>query len=107
MRDENKKILADKIAAILQNESGVEGNEQLWKAVSELGKRLEKLEGAAVLNTFPNPSLSSPVHPSLAKYSVVEAVIIPSSDTTQEKTCTFEPNEKPCDHCSMCSSRGF
>ena len=24
-----------------------------------------------------------------------------------EKVCTFEPHDKPCDHCSMCSSRGF
>ena len=26
---------------------------------------------------------------------------------SKEKTCTFEPNDRPCDHCSMCSSRGF
>jgi len=25
----------------------------------------------------------------------------------KEKACTFEPNGKPCDHCAMCSSRGF
>ena len=25
---------------------------------------------------------------------------------SKEKACTFEPS-KPCDHCSMCSSRGF
>lgn len=25
----------------------------------------------------------------------------------KEKACTFEPNAKPCDHCGMCSARGF
>ena len=25
----------------------------------------------------------------------------------REKTCTVEPGGKPCDHCGMCSSRGF
>ena len=24
-----------------------------------------------------------------------------------EKTCSVEPGGKPCDHCAMCSSRGF
>ena len=24
-----------------------------------------------------------------------------------EKTCTVEPGAKPCDHCGMCSARGF
>jgi hypothetical protein len=24
-----------------------------------------------------------------------------------EKKCSVEPGGKPCDHCSMCSSRGF
>ena len=25
----------------------------------------------------------------------------------REKTCTLEPGGKPCDHCGMCSARGF
>jgi hypothetical protein len=25
----------------------------------------------------------------------------------REKTCTVEPGAKPCDHCGMCSARGF
>jgi hypothetical protein len=25
----------------------------------------------------------------------------------REKTCTVEPGGKPCDHCGLCSSRGF
>jgi hypothetical protein len=25
----------------------------------------------------------------------------------REKTCTVEPGGKPCDHCGMCSARGF
>lgn len=26
---------------------------------------------------------------------------------TKEKPCPYEPDAKPCDHCSMCNSRGF
>jgi hypothetical protein len=25
----------------------------------------------------------------------------------KEKTCSVEPGSKPCDHCAMCSARGF
>jgi hypothetical protein len=25
----------------------------------------------------------------------------------KEKTCSVEPGGKPCDHCAMCSARGF
>jgi hypothetical protein len=52
---------------------------------------------------------NSPVaHPSQARFTVAEAIadaIIGAK--SKEKTCTFEPNGRPCDHCGMCSSRGF
>jgi hypothetical protein len=107
MRDENKQILAEKIAALLRDEHGAFGNEQLWKAVGELGERLEILE-KAVAASAGTTSRAKPVdHPSLHKYAVLEALQDPSSGTDAEKMCSFEPNGKPCDHCSMCSSRGF
>lgn len=105
MRDENKKVLAERIAAILQSEPGVEGSEQLWKAVGELGRRLEAVERSIGQAPGPAPRGNSSVsHPSLEKYAVLEAV---SHIGQEEKACGFEPNGKPCDHCSMCSSRGF
>lgn len=47
-------------------------------------------------------------HPSLEKFGVEEAVVSELVDYFEkEKTCSVEPGGKPCDHCAMCSSRGF
>jgi len=47
-------------------------------------------------------------HPSLERFGVEEATVSELVDFFQnEKTCSVEPGGKPCDHCAMCSSRGF
>jgi hypothetical protein len=47
-------------------------------------------------------------HPSQERFGVEEATVSELVDFFQnEKTCTVEPGAKPCDHCAMCSSRGF
>ena len=47
-------------------------------------------------------------HPSQERFGVEEATVSELVDFFQsEKTCTVEPGGKPCDHCAMCSSRGF
>lgn len=47
-------------------------------------------------------------HPSLERFGVEEAVVSELVDFFQgEKNCSVEPGGKPCDHCAMCSSRGF
>ena len=47
-------------------------------------------------------------HPSQERFGVEEAVVSELVDFFQsEKNCTVEPGGKPCDHCAMCSSRGF
>ena len=52
-----------------------------------------------------NASLS---HPSMEKFGVEEAVVSELVDYFEkEKVCSVEPGAKPCDHCAMCSSRGF
>ncbi len=52
-----------------------------------------------------NASLS---HPSQEKFGVEEAVVSELVDFFEkEKICSVEPGAKPCDHCAMCSSRGF
>jgi hypothetical protein len=48
-----------------------------------------------------------PLHPSQEKFGVEEAVVSELVDFFEkEKACSLETS-KPCDHCSMCSSRGF
>jgi hypothetical protein len=47
-------------------------------------------------------------HPSLEKFGVEEATVSELVDFFQnEKACSLESGGKPCDHCAMCSSRGF
>lgn len=47
-------------------------------------------------------------HPSQEKFGVEEAAVTELVDFFEkEKQCSVEPGGKPCDHCAMCSSRGF
>ena len=51
---------------------------------------------------------SSYSHPSQEKFGVEEATVSELVDFFEkEKICNVEPGGKPCDHCAMCSSRGF
>jgi hypothetical protein len=73
-------------------------------SVNELQNRLVQIE-AKVGNV---PRVHSPWHPSLDRFDVEEATVSELVDFFQnEKTCSIEPGGKPCDHCAMCSSRGF
>lgn len=64
-----------------------------------------------------NPTIRSPwlsgmyvpaAHPSQERFGVEEAAVSELVDYFErEKTCNLEPGGKPCDHCAMCSSRGF
>jgi len=47
-------------------------------------------------------------HASQERFGVEEAAVSELVDYFErEKTCNLEPGGKPCDHCAMCSSRGF
>jgi hypothetical protein len=51
------------------------------------------------------PATSHPSHEQFA--GLGEAVSELVEFFENEKTCTVEPGGKPCDHCGMCSARGF
>jgi hypothetical protein len=47
-------------------------------------------------------------HPSQERFGVEEAAVSELVDFFEgEKKCELEPGGKPCDHCAMCSARGF
>jgi len=51
---------------------------------------------------------NAPNHPSQERFGVEEATVAELVEFFEsEKKCSVEPGGKPCDHCSMCSSRGF
>jgi hypothetical protein len=106
--------LADKIAKLLEGESPAPEHATLFAAIEKINHRLDKIETglqkipAQTDLRSPIPDLSS--HPSLAKFDIAEAiadaVFAGVQGMYKEKACQFEPG-KPCDHCSMCNSRGF
>jgi hypothetical protein len=94
--------LAEKIAMLIAEEAKPDnGVAPILAALEKINARLDKLETAAA-----KPVASTHSHPSFDKFSIAEA-IADQVFGSKEKTCTFEPNDRPCDHCSMCSSRGF
>ena|SRR5687768_4163812 len=84
-------------------------------SLNELQSRLIQIESKVRSDNPPAPRVHSPwlagvnaTHPSLERFGVEEATVSELVDFFQnEKTCSVEPGGKPCDHCAMCSSRGF
>lgn len=102
----NNESLAHKIAQILDAERPSVDLSAIQASLDAINARLDNLESN---QTSPQSVVRSPqlAHPSLDKFAIAEAIadqIFASKGN--EKACTFEPS-KPCDHCSMCSSRGF
>lgn len=47
-------------------------------------------------------------HPSQQRFGVEETTVAELVEFFEsEKKCAMDPSGKPCDHCAMCSSRGF
>ena len=79
--------------------------------LNELQNRLIQIESKVAPGGPATPRVQSPwlaSHPSLERFGVEEAAVSQLVDYFQnEKACSLEPGGKPCDHCAMCSSRGF
>ena len=81
--------------------------------LNELQNRLIQIESKVGPSAAPrvhSPWLAgvNASHPSQERFGVEEATVSELVDFFQnEKNCSLEPGGKPCDHCAMCSSRGF
>lgn len=106
--EDQAKVIAERIARRLgapQGNSSDIGSElaAMRASLSELQNRLVQIEAKVGA-----PRVHSPWHPSLDRFGVEEATVSELVDYFQnEKACSLEPGGKPCDHCAMCSSRGF
>ncbi|MGI8641209.1 MAG: hypothetical protein ACR2MG_14835 [Pyrinomonadaceae bacterium] len=114
MNKDETQNLAGKIARLLQAEAQDADLYSLQSSVEKINERLTNIE--AKLNKsssdFVHPSSfvlhPSKSHPSQEKFDVAEIVADEFINNLQnEKACPYEPTGKPCDHCAMCSSRGF
>jgi predicted nuclease with TOPRIM domain len=110
MSNQQTQNLAERIAALLQeNEKGSDDFSFVRASLEKINERLDKIE---VELSHQNPKSQIPNlksnHPSYERFLNLEEVSGEIVNSLQnEKACTFEPNGKPCDHCAMCSSRGF
>jgi len=110
--EDQAKVIAERIARRMagnsvapQSSSSDIGSElaAMRASLSELQNRLVQIEAK-----IGAPRVHSPWHPSLDRFGVEEATVSELVDFFQnEKACSLEPGGKPCDHCAMCSSRGF
>jgi len=107
MQNNDAQKLAEKIAKLIGAESANTDLSSLRKSIDAIGVRLEKLETSS-LNSQPQISKLKSEHPSQDRFAIAEAIVDSLFDRdAKEKACTLEPNGRPCDHCSMCNSRGF
>lgn len=107
MTASDTKKLADKIARILESEPQTTDLAALFASVEKINHRLEKLEQGAEATQHLTLQIPHLQHPSLDKLNIAEAIADSIFGSQfKEKACQFEPG-KPCDHCSMCNSRGF
>lgn len=101
--------LAAALARLLTRESPADELSSLRAGLERIGERLARIEARLDDADAKAPARVPPApHPSQEKYEAIEALVDELlAGARTEKTCTFEPNGRPCDACSMCSSRGF
>jgi flagellar hook-length control protein FliK len=110
MENENAQTLAEKIASLLQAETPKNADlHSLQSSLERINRRLDRIESQIIFQN-PKSEILNPKsnHSSREKFTGLEELadeIINNSQT--EKACPYEPTGKPCDHCAMCSSRGF
>ena len=123
MAERIAKRVASQGGAVSASSAGDLGSElaAMRASLSELQNRLVQIEtrvrsgNAGYTANVAAPQMHSPwlagvnaSHASQERFGVEEATVSELVDYFQgEKTCSMEPGAKPCDHCAMCSSRGF
>ena len=111
MENGNTQNLAERIALLLQENEKGSDNDFLRASLEKINERLDQIENQIALqNSNPKSQIQNPksFHVSQEKFKSLEELadeII--ANMQDEKACPYEPTGKPCDHCSMCNSRGF
>ncbi|HSK71040.1 MAG TPA: hypothetical protein VK892_05055 [Pyrinomonadaceae bacterium] len=109
MTNEQTQKLAERIALLLQEETPASDFNSLRTSVERISERLDKIENQSI-NTNPKSQIPNPKsnHSSQERFAIAEIVADEIIENLEkEKACPYEPTGKPCDHCAMCSSRGF
>ena len=111
--DDQARVMAERIArrvAASPSSSSPSGGGDVASELAAMRASLNELQNRLIQieSRVSAPRVHSPWHPSLERFGVEEATVSELVDFFQnEKTCSMEPGGRPCDHCAMCSSRGF
>ena len=109
MTSEQTQKLAERIALLLQEETPTADFKSLQASIEKINERLDRVEGQ-FSNSNPQSKIPNPKsnHSSQERFAIAEIVAEEIIENLEkEKACPYEPTGKPCDHCAMCSSRGF
>ncbi len=84
-------------------------NEQISSANSKINTQTSTPVSPPQRAPFLSGVYVPATHPSAERFGIDEASAVSELVDFFEnaKTCELEPGGKPCDHCAMCSSRGF
>lgn len=117
MSSDQARLMAERIArrvgagAVQNNDTDLSSELAAMRAtLNELQNRLVQIESKVSSPRVHSPWLAgvNASHPSQERFGIEEATVSELVDFFQnEKACSLEPGGKPCDHCAMCSSRGF
>ena len=117
MSSDQAKLIAERIARRMGagsvESTNTDINSELTAirvSLNELQNRLIQIESKVDAPRLQSPWLAgvNASHPSQERFGVEEATVSELVDFFQnEKNCSLEPGGKPCDHCAMCSTRGF
>lgn len=106
MNPSEAETLVSLITKLVDPESHRSDSAETLAALEKIDQRLAKLE-RKMDDREPASPIALNDHPSLDKLNIAEAIADTIFDGRyKEKACRFEP-DKPCDHCSMCNTRGF
>lgn len=106
MEKGNINDLATQIAQLVARESNPGDLASIRSALDKINVRLDALESSHSNGTVAPAHMHK--HPSLEKLKMLEGLADKVfGNDPNAATCGFEPGNKPCDHCSMCNSRGF
>jgi archaellum component FlaC len=109
MENQNTQNLAEKITLLLNENQKGSDDDFVRSSLEKINQRLAKIEAQIEVQSSKFKVQSSKkLHASQEKFTNLEEIadeII--ANLQNEKACPYEPTGKPCDHCSMCNSRGF
>ena len=105
--EDKARTLTSRIVQRLTTDAPAGELVELRAGLSEVLRRLDKLETRLEVAGHKSQVPTLLLHPSQERFSIEPAVAEMVDFLEGGKRCTFEPGNKPCDNCSMCTARGF